>query len=45
LGRKTRLAQTQREQLWSLFEKVRNELVNDNLLTEAGVAVRAMANE
>ena len=40
LGRKTRLAQTQREVLWQIFEKVRSELVQRELLTQADVFSR-----
>jgi len=35
LGRKTRLPESQRRQLWSIFEKVRSELAARNLLTTA----------
>jgi len=37
LGRKTRLAETQREALWSIFEGVRAGLEERSLLTEAGM--------
>ncbi|MEZ4731616.1 MAG: UvrD-helicase domain-containing protein [Caldilineaceae bacterium] len=35
LGRKTRLPETQRTQLWSIFAQVQNELAARNLLTKA----------
>lgn len=35
LGRKTRLAETQRLQLWSIFETVRAKLAERNLITSA----------
>ncbi len=35
LGRKTRLPETQRQILWSIFEKARAELATRNLITEA----------
>lgn len=35
LGRKTRLPEAQRRQLWAIFEKVRDELAARNLLTTA----------
>jgi superfamily I DNA/RNA helicase len=35
LGRKTRLPEAQRQTLWSIFEIVRKELRNRNLVTEA----------
>ncbi|MBN1672934.1 MAG: DEAD/DEAH box helicase [Kiritimatiellae bacterium] len=40
LGRKTRLAETQRQILWGMFEKVRAGLNQSGLLTEAGVFTR-----
>ena len=36
LGRKTRLPEAQRQTLWAIFEIVRKELRNRNLVTEAG---------
>jgi len=35
LGRKTRLAETQRQILWKLFQKVRTALADQNLFTQA----------
>ncbi len=35
LGRKTRLPEPQRQVLWSIFEKVRNKLVENSVVTEA----------
>ena len=35
LGRKTRLSEGKRQALWTIFEQVRTELANQNLLTEA----------
>jgi superfamily I DNA/RNA helicase len=46
LGRKTRLAEPQRAQLWAVFERVRESLRDRGLLTMAGVftaATRAVA--
>lgn len=40
LGRKTRLAQTQREILWRIFERVRSELARRKVLTQADVFSR-----
>ena len=40
LGRKTRLAETQRAILWSIFERVLAALEERNLLTEAGLFTR-----
>ncbi|NOY81901.1 MAG: UvrD-helicase domain-containing protein [Kiritimatiellaeota bacterium] len=40
LGRKTRLAQTQREILWRIFERVRGELARRKVLTQADVFSR-----
>ncbi len=40
LGRKTRLAQTQREILWRIFERVRAALKQQGLLTQADVFTR-----
>lgn len=37
LGRKTRLAETQREVLWSIFERVRSSLDERELLTESDI--------
>jgi len=37
LGRKTRLPETQRAALWSVFERVRSELEKNGLLTHAAV--------
>ena len=37
LGRKTRLGENQRALLWAIFERVRSELVNRELVTLAGV--------
>lgn len=37
LGRKTRLRETQREQLWRIFEQARSELRERGLVTRAGV--------
>ena len=37
LGRKTRLAETQRALLWSIFSKVREELSNREHITEPGM--------
>ncbi|MBI3130540.1 MAG: DEAD/DEAH box helicase [Acidobacteria bacterium] len=37
LGRKTRLSESQRMQLWSVFDAVRTKLANDGLLTHAGL--------
>lgn len=46
LGRKTRLAESQRAQIWSVFERVHQELARRDLLTMAAVfreASRALA--
>ncbi len=40
LGRKTRLAETQRVVLWSIFEQVRKGLAQKNLTTQAGMFTR-----
>ncbi|MBC8326112.1 MAG: DEAD/DEAH box helicase [Verrucomicrobia subdivision 3 bacterium] len=40
LGRKTRLAETQRNILWGMFEKVRKKLAGEGLTTQAGLFVR-----
>jgi hypothetical protein len=37
LGRKTRLAERQREVLWAIFERVREELLERGLVTRAGI--------
>lgn len=37
LGRKTRLAETQRQVLWGIFEKVNTELVETNSVSMAGI--------
>ena len=37
LGRKTRLPESQRAMLWSIFERVRSALIDDNLVTMAAV--------
>lgn len=37
LGRKTRLSESQRATLWSIFEKVRAELIARKLITPAGM--------
>ena len=37
LGRRTRLAESQRKQLWSAFDRVREQLASDGLLTPAGM--------
>ena len=37
LGRKTRIAEVQREVLWSIFEKVHGELAKRKLTTESGM--------
>lgn len=37
LGRKTRLAETQRQVLWTIFEKVNAELVETNSVSMAGI--------
>ena len=41
LGRKTRLGENQRALLWSIFERVRSELAERNLVTLAGVFAAA----
>ena len=40
LGRKTRLAEKQRELLWSIFSRVRSALAEQGRLTEPGMFVR-----
>ena len=40
LGRKSRLAEKQRQLLWGMFEGVRANLQKDNLLTESGILAR-----
>ena len=37
LGRKTRLAEGKRQALWTIFEQVRTQLKEQNLLTESGM--------
>lgn len=37
LGRKTRLPEQKRQQLWSIFEQVRSQLINRNFVTYAGM--------
>jgi superfamily I DNA/RNA helicase/mRNA-degrading endonuclease RelE of RelBE toxin-antitoxin system len=37
LGRKTRLPESRRRQLWEIFSRVRNELEKSGLMTEAGM--------
>jgi len=37
LGRKTRLAETQRQILWAIFEKVNAELIEENSVSMAGI--------
>ena len=37
LGRKTRVAETQRRVLWSIFERVKEKLREKNVITEAGL--------
>lgn len=44
LGRKTRLGEAQRETLWRLFARVREELAAANLLTMAGLLGRLEAH-
>jgi mRNA-degrading endonuclease RelE of RelBE toxin-antitoxin system len=43
LGRKTRLAEKQRQLLWSIFERVRTELGKRELLTEPSLFARLTA--
>ena len=43
LGRKTRLAEQQRELLWSIFSRIRSALVERGRLTEPGMFARAAA--
>ncbi|RJQ16713.1 MAG: DNA helicase [Nitrospiraceae bacterium] len=40
LGRKTRLPEQKRQQLWSIFEQVRSQLMGRNLVTYAGMFSR-----
>lgn len=40
LGRKTRLSETQRQQLWTIFEQVRSALTSRQLLTYAVIFTR-----
>jgi len=40
LGRKTRLSETQRQQLWTIFEQVRSTLASRQLLTHAAIFTR-----
>ena len=44
LGRKTRLPEKQREVLWSIYERVRERLSADNLLTESSMLSKLAAN-
>ena len=44
LGRKSRLAEKQRKLLWRIFERVRTELENRELLTEPGLFARLTAH-
>jgi mRNA-degrading endonuclease RelE of RelBE toxin-antitoxin system len=37
LGRKTRLPEKQRAVLWSIFDRVRDRLTSENLITDAGL--------
>lgn len=43
LGRKSRLGESQREQLWKIFTAVRDELKKQNLVTQAGMFAIATA--
>ena len=43
LGRKTRLAEKQRELLWSIFSRVRSALGEQGRLTEPAIFVRVAA--
>jgi superfamily I DNA/RNA helicase len=43
LGRKTRLPEPQRALLWSIFDRVRTELANQNLITHASLFSRLAA--
>ena len=43
LGRKTRLAEKQRELLWSIFSRVRSVLAEQGRLTEHGMFARVAA--
>ena len=43
LGRKTRLPEPQRALLWSIFDRVRTELADKNLITHAGLFSRLAA--
>ena len=40
LGRKTRLREPQREQLWKVFDQVRSELLSRNSMTDASMFAR-----
>ena len=44
LGRKTRLAQKQRQVLWGIFERVRSELARRELMTEPSLFARLTAH-
>jgi superfamily I DNA/RNA helicase/mRNA-degrading endonuclease RelE of RelBE toxin-antitoxin system len=43
LGRKTRLRESQRQQLWSIFEQTKGELQKKQLLTRAGMLAEITA--
>ena len=43
LGRKTRLPEKRRAVLWSIYERVRERLATENLITEAGMFSRLAA--
>ncbi|MEX1255511.1 MAG: 3'-5' exonuclease [Dehalococcoidia bacterium] len=43
LGRKTRLPEKQREMLWSIFERVREQLAERNLISESALFTRLAA--
>lgn len=43
LGRKTRLPEAQRAVLWSIFQRVRERLAADNMITESGMFSRLAA--
>ena len=45
LGRKTRLAEKQRELLWSIFSRVRSALAEQGKLTEPGMFARAVGED
>ena len=44
LGRKTRLAEKQRQLLWGIFERARAELLSRELMTEPGLFARLTAH-